>query len=80
VLDQFIDHFSERLKTRGYQYSNHYKAILEWWATDGSRFEKKIKEKKTNDSGHSYPLGKSFETEDFFQAALNRGFRALRDD
>ena len=64
----YIDRFSEKLHDRGYSYADHHKAILEWWEKD------KEKHRKKED-----PQG-SFDTDDFFKAALNKGFRTHRDD
>lgn len=66
--DSYIDHFSERLKARGYTIKDHHGAILAWWEQDKDKQEKK-----------AAPQG-SFDTDDFFQAALNKGFRTHRED
>ena len=85
VADEFIDHFSDKLKSRGYRYDSHYKAILEWWASDGSRFLQKAKDppKERKKKPFEPTLGNSFDTDDFFQAALEKSMRGLqlrRDD
>lgn len=66
--DSYIDYFSERLKAKGYTIKDHHGTILEWWEKDK---EKQMKREE--------PQG-SFDTDDFFQAALKKGFRMRRDD
>ena len=67
--DAYIDHFSERLKARGYTIKDHHGAILEWWEKDKDKPQRR----------EAKPMG-SFDTDDFFQAAVNKGFRTHRDD
>ena len=66
--DAYIDRFSEKLKTRGYRYPDHFAAILEWWARD-----------KNFAGGGTSPVsdpepsdGGSFDTDAFFEAAVRR--------
>jgi hypothetical protein len=66
--DSYIDHFSERLKARGYTIKDHHGAILAWWEKDKDKTRKKEE-----------PQG-SFDTDDFYQAALNKRFRTHRED
>lgn len=68
--DSYIDHFSERLKAKEYTIKDHHGAILEWWEIDKEKPKRRQEAK---------PQG-SFDTDDFFQAALNKGFRTHRDD
>ena len=58
VAASVIDHFSRRIKAKGYQYEDHYATILDWANQDG------VKPKEN----------KSYDTEDFWQAALQRSY------
>jgi len=71
--DAYIDYFSDKLYKKGYQYPNHHDSILEWWAKDKVRFEQRTNHgnKKGNQSSET-ALARSFDIEDFFQAALSR--------
>ncbi len=68
--DGYIDHFSERLHVGGYVYNDHHKTILEWWKKDKDKPKKQTTRTQTG----------SFDTDDFFEAAVKKGFRARRED
>ncbi len=62
-------------------------AILERWHAEGlsdlAAVEKAIekeKQKKEGKNGQKPALGNSFDTDDFFEAAIKRGFRERRED
>ena len=69
--DGYIDHFSEKLKNKGYRYPNHFAAIMRWWEQD--------KHLELNGSP-TYPPRRaveeshygSFDTDSFFEAAVRR--------
>lgn len=63
--DAYIDTFSEKLYNHGYSYNCHYDAILKWWNEDKNKPKKKAVQRK--------PDNVSFDTDDFFAAAVNRG-------
>lgn len=63
IPQAYIDHFSNALKTKGYQYASHYSAILEWWEQDKS--SPRWQSEKQQQDG-------SFDTDDFFNAAVSR--------
>ena len=67
--DAYIDRFSEKLDKRGYTYENHHAAILSWWESD----KKKFRQEKPTHKG-------SFDTEEFFQANLKRGFKQQKEE
>ncbi len=60
LADELIESFSRKLKSKGYKYDDHYSTILLWADKDG---KKPISE--ANAAG-------SFDTEEFFEAALRR--------
>ena len=60
LAEELIETFSQKLKSKGYKYDDHYATILLWAEKDG---KKPISE--VNAAG-------SFDTEEFFKAALLR--------
>lgn len=71
--EDYVDRFSQKLRDRGYTYSNHFKAILDWWKIDsrlpvtgaviacgGIEREKAVSK------------ASSFDTNDFFEAAIKK--------
>lgn len=69
--DTYIDHFSEKLYQKGYQYSNHHDSILEWYAKDKPRLER-MRRKSAKEPPKPGELGNSFDTDDFLEAAIKR--------
>ena len=68
--DAYIDRFSEKLKEKGYRYSNHYKAIMEWWDRD-----QHLDLSGSSSSGRGdgeEPCQGTFDTDSFFEAAVRR--------
>lgn len=66
----FIDHFSEKLHDRHYAYPDHFKAILDWWKGDKKKWtEQKVKKEAPPEREPS-----SFNTDEFFEAALRRSY------
>ena len=59
-----IDNFSRKIKAKGYQYEDHYATILDWANKDG------VKPKEE----------KSYDVEEFFNAALARSYESLQGD
>ena len=59
-----IDNFSRKIKAKGYQYEDHYATILAWADKDG------IKPKED----------KSYDLEEFFNAAVTRSYENLQGD
>lgn len=64
AADRYIDRFSEKLKQKGYRYPNHFAAIMQWWEED--------KRKEVSEVGGSEPPRGSFDTDEFFEAAVRR--------
>lgn len=69
--DDRIDHFSEKLESRGYRFDSHYKAILDWWREDSQRAPATPSKKACKSNNIS--MG-SFDTDAFFEAAIRRTF------
>lgn len=66
--DAYIDTFSEKLKTKGYTFSDHHATILSWWESDRRRERgKKKKATPPNDGIHG-----SFDVDEFFARAVKR--------
>lgn len=65
--DEMIDNLSRKLRAKGYQYEDHYAAILLWAAQDGVKLC--ADEEKRPD--------KSYDTEEFFSAALERSYQTI---
>ena len=66
--DAYIDHFSEKLHTKGYRYASHFDAICQWWERDrkfGGNGISPVTEPEIEDGG-------SFDTDEFFAAAVKR--------
>lgn len=62
VASALIDNFSRRIKSKGYTYDDHYATILDWAEKDGVKIASE----------------KSYDTEDFFRAALQRSYDELK--
>jgi hypothetical protein len=62
-FDSYLDTFSEKLYFKKYRYTDHYKAILEWWERDKTT-RKPVK--KGAGSG-------SFDITEFFEKATKKG-------
>ncbi len=58
--EELIESFSMKLKSKGYKYDDHYSTILLWAQKDG---KKPVAEANS---------GGSFDTDEFFEAALRR--------
>lgn len=65
IPQAYIDHFSNALKIKRYQYASHFSAILEWWERDKS--SPRWQSEKQQQHG-------SFDTDDFFFAAVRKSF------
>ncbi len=63
VALELIDSFSEKLKSKGYKYEDHYATILIWARKDGVKPESAASSKG------------SFDTDEFFKAALARSYK-----
>jgi hypothetical protein len=59
--ESLINNFSRRIKSKGYHYEDHYAALLDWAARDGLKPASE----------------KSYDTEEFFSAALMRANEGL---
>ena len=68
IPDEYIDYFSERLETGKYHYSDHYAAIKKWWEKDKVLAPWNGQQKQHKGS---------FDTDEFFQAALNRSMKGF---
>lgn len=67
IPDSYIDYFSKRIRESGYNYDSHYDFIKKWWEKD---------RKKAPWNGHQKEYEGSFDTDEFFQAALRRSMNA----
>lgn len=71
----YIDYFSERLDSGKYSYPHHYDAILKWWQKDRAKAP-------WNAGSARKPQQKtesSFDTDEFFQAALKRSKKGIEN-
>ena len=59
-----IDNFSRKIKAKGYQYEDHYATILDWANKDGVKLRSE----------------KSYDLEDFVNAALARSYENVKGD
>lgn len=64
VSEGLINHFSQKIKAKGYQYDDHYATILNWADKDG------IKPKED----------KSYDLEEFWEAALRCSYEQLEEE
>ena len=69
-VSAYIDRFSEKLKEKGYRYSNHFKAILDWWERD--RHLGPVGSHSSGRQDGEEPRQGSFDTDSFFEAAVRR--------
>lgn len=70
--DSYINGFSEKLYQKGYQYRDHYAAIMSWWQSD-----KDLPPRPARQNAYSAPETSSghqgsFDTDSFFEAAVRR--------
>jgi hypothetical protein len=72
--EEYIDHFSARLKGKHYHCANHYREICRWWDSDKDTWVAKRHTTSQHQSPEPGQPGNSFETDDFFAAALKRSF------
>ena len=63
-LSGYIDHFSEKLHQKGYRYGSHFDALRKWWARD--------KKLAPFDRTEEIEEQGSFDTDEFFEAAVRR--------
>ena len=70
--DDYIDRFSRKLRDKGYRYTDHFGAILDWWVRDSVLPE--ANGGNGGNGGNGAPMA-SFDTDDFFAAALNKASR-----
>jgi hypothetical protein len=71
--DEYVDRFSQKLRDRGYRYSNHYKAILDWWRLDSRLPDATSVIPCVGDkSAGADKKTSSFDTRDFFAAAIKK--------
>lgn len=68
----YINAFSEKLYSKGYQYRDHYAAIMSWWQSD-----KDLPPRPARQNAYSTPETNSghqgsFDTDSFFEAAVRR--------
>ena len=68
--DSYIDKFSAKLHTKGYQYPNHAQALLDWYERD-SKFGYCGSNDASHRDGQSSDSG-SFNTDSFFEAAVRK--------
>lgn len=61
--DEIIEQFSLKLKAKNYKYDSHYAAILCWQKEDESKAD-----------ANKSSIGRSFDVDDFFNAALRRSY------
>jgi hypothetical protein len=66
VARELIDNLSRKLKSKGYKYEDHYATILVWAKKDGVKPEAAISS-----------AGGSFDTDEFFKAALARSYKEI---
>lgn len=71
--DNMIDNFSAKLKSKGYSYKDHYAAIILWQLEDKGKEEEKLRKAKEKE------LEKGFDTDEFFNIALNAAYKKLHD-
>lgn len=71
IPDSYIDYFSKRIKESGYNYDCHHDFIRKWWEKD---------RKKAPWNGRPKEHEGSFDTDEFFQAALRRSQNQKKDN
>ena len=69
----YIDKFSEKLASHPYRYSDHAKALAEWWWQDKDKPQWSPSRGKSDASEPQNTLS-TFETDEFFDAAVRRSF------
>lgn len=68
AADRYIDRFSEKLAQKGYRYPDHFAAISDWWERD-----RKLESGRALPASDPHPEdGGSFDTDEFFEAAVKR--------
>lgn len=71
IPDDYIEYYLKKISERGYQYDDHCAAILSWWQKDKHRWCSPPAEKEE---------ASSFDTDDFFDAALRRSYGDAYDE
>ena len=69
VPDDYIEFYFKKVEKRGYQYDDHASTILSWWQKDKHRWCSQPTEE-----------GSSFDTDEFFEAALRRSYGDQYDE
>ncbi len=75
IPEAYINHFSEKLQSHGYQYPDHAAALSAWWAEE----KNKLFWKHASGSPPSEAVSSaesSFDVDDFFELALKKSFGA----
>ena len=70
IPDDYIEFYFKKVEKRGYQYDDHASTILSWWQKDKHRWCSPPSE--TEES--------SFDTDEFFEAALRRSYGDQYDE
>ena len=75
IPEAFINHFSEKLASRGYQYPDHVAALTAWWHDEKNKLYYKNASAKTppetaDEATESQEQEGSFDTDDFFTLAV----------
>lgn len=73
--DDYIDRFSRKLKDKGYRYADHFGALLDWWGRDSALPEANGGSGGIGGNGGNGAPMASFDTDDFFAAALSKASR-----
>lgn len=66
----YVDKFSEKLASHPYQYSDHAKALAEWWEQDKGKPQWSYRGKSDAYAPQNYQS--SFDTQDFYNAAVRK--------
>ena len=72
IPQAYLDYFSDKLKKCGYRYDDHFAVILDWWHTD--RLKSPWNHSQRGAGGKEEEFS-SFDTDDFFHAALEKSLR-----
>lgn len=73
-VGEYVDHFSSRLNEKRYRCSDHHRAILSWWESDKDTWVAPRHTTSQHQSLEPGQPGNSFDTDDFYAAALERSF------
>jgi hypothetical protein len=75
IPEAYINHFSEKLQSHGYQYPDHAAALSAWWAEEKNKlFWKHASGSLPSEAVSS--AESSFDVDDFFELALKKSFGA----